>query len=259
MQFKDRVVIVTGASKGIGRTTALGFAEGGATVFAVARNQGLLEALAAESEALAGQIIASPADVRQRPQVEKVVTEAQQRAGRIDILVNNAGIERVRPLDEVSDEEFAATIDTNLKGTFLFIRAVLPGMKAQKTGHIINVSSSAGLRGFAEDAVYCASKFGVMGLTDALDEELRGYGIRVSAVAPGAVDTDLAKDTWSPPDDPYRPHFLQPEDVANAILFVAAQPRHVTVPLITLLPLIEPPYSPPLPLEQEGQSPAAAD
>lgn len=247
----DSVVIVTGASKGIGRATALAFARAGAHTLAVARSMNLLERLEEEAAELSGEIVAMPADVTQREQVEAVVKEAVTEYGCVDVLVNNAGIERVKPLDDVTDDDYAATIDTNLKGVFLFTRAVVPTMKGQRSGLIINVASTAGVRGFANDTIYCASKFGVVGFTDALDEELREFGIRVTCVSPGAVNTELAKDTWSPPDDPYRPHFLQPEDLAAMILFIASQPPRVTIPHVHMRSLVEPPYSSVLPLEKE--------
>lgn len=245
----DSVIIVTGASKGIGRATALAFARAGAHALAVARSVNLLERLEEEAAGLPGEIVAMPADVTQREQVEAVVKTAVTQYGCVDVLVNNAGIERVKPLDDVTDADYAATIDTNLKGVFLFTRAVVSTMKDQRSGLIINVASTAGVRGFANDAIYCASKFGVVGFTDALDEELREFGIRVTCVSPGAVNTELAKDTWSPPDDPYRPHFLQPEDLAAMMLFIASQPPRVTIPHVHMRPLVEPPYSSVLPLE----------
>ncbi|NIQ78369.1 MAG: SDR family NAD(P)-dependent oxidoreductase [Anaerolineae bacterium] len=251
MSIKDSIIIVTGASKGIGRATALAFAREGAHVLAVARSSSLLDELAVQASTLPAEIVAAPADVTQCEQVEAVVSLALTRYGRIDVLVNNAGVELVKPVETFTDDDYAAMLDTNLKGIFLFTRAVVPSMKAQRSGLVINIASTAGLRGFAGDALYCASKFGVVGLTEALDEELRKFGIRVSCISPGATNTELAKDTWSPPDDPYRPHFLQPEDVARAILYVASQPPHVTVGQILLLPTVEPRYSPLLPLGEE--------
>jgi NADP-dependent 3-hydroxy acid dehydrogenase YdfG len=253
MGRQDRIVIVTGASKGIGRATALAFGRHGDRVIAVARSAALLEALVSEAGDLPGEIHAAPADITQRIAVEQVVAQTLDHFGRIDVLVNNAGVERVKPVEQVTDEDYDVTLDTSLKGTFYFVRAVVPVMKTQRGGMIINVSSTAGLRGFAEDAVYCAAKFGVAGLSDALDDELRSFGIRVCCIFPGATNTDLAKDTWSPPDDPYRPYFLQPEDVARAILFVANQPAQVAIESIVLRPTIEPPYSPTLPLDGTGK------
>lgn len=248
MSIEKQAVMVTGASRGIGRATALALAREGGKVLAVARTATLLAELAEQASGLPGQIVPAAADVTQRDQAEAAVTKAIEQFGRIDALVNCAGVELPKPVEEFTDEEYARMLDTNLKAIFYLVRAVVPIMKQQRSGLIVNIASTAGHRGFAGDSVYCASKFGVVGLTDALDEELRPFGIRVSCISPGAADTDLAKGTWSPPDDPYRAHFLRPEDVARAVLFVVSQPPHVTIPRLSILPLVEPPYSPFLPI-----------
>jgi len=249
MSIINSVIIVTGASKGIGRATALALAREGGRVLAVARTASLLAELESLAADLPGQVVAVPADVTQRAQVEGVVDLGLQRFGRIDVLVNNAGVELPKPVEDFTDGDYDVMLDTNLRAVFFLIQAVVPTMKEQRSGLIVNIASTAGHRGFGSDSVYCASKFGVVGLTDALDEELRQYGIRVSCISPGATNTELAKETWSPPDDPYRPHFLQPEDVAGAVVYVVSQPAHVTVPRLNLLPFVEPPYSAPLPLD----------
>jgi NADP-dependent 3-hydroxy acid dehydrogenase YdfG len=250
MSVKDRIHIVTGASKGIGRATALALAREGGRVVGVARTGSLLDTLVAGATDLPGQIVAAPADITQRDEVEQVVRQTVERFGRIDVLVNNAGVELPKPLETFTDDDYASMMDTNLKAVFYFARAVIPLMKEQRSGLIINIASTAGHRGFGGDSVYCATKFGVVGLTDALDEELREFGIRVTCISPGATNTELAKETWSPPDDPYRRHYLQPEDVAGAILYVSSQPPHVSIRRLDLLPLIEPPYSAVLPIDE---------
>lgn len=239
-----RTAIVTGVSRGAGRAIAERLATDGAVVIAVARDADRLAALA---DRVAG-IVPVVGDVRDPGVGDRAIVAALSATGRVDVLVNNAGIERVRPVDEVSDAEYDLTLDTNLRGTFNLVRAVLPAMKSQQAGSIVNIASTAGLRGFVDDAVYTASKFGVVGLTDALDEELRPYGIRVCAICPGAINTDLARDTWSPPDDPYRAHYLQPSDVADAVAWVIGQPPHVAVSRVVLRAMVEPPYGPLLPL-----------
>ncbi|MGQ9599121.1 MAG: SDR family oxidoreductase [Anaerolineae bacterium] len=249
MSIEKQAIIVTGASRGIGRATALALAREGGQVLAVARTSTLLKELAEQAANLPGQIIPATIDVTQRNQAEAAVAKAVELFERIDVLVNCAGVELPRAVEEFSDEEYTRMMDTNLKAVFYLIRAVVPIMKRQRSGLIVNIASTAGHRGFSGDSVYCASKFGVVGLTDSLDEELRRFGIRVSCISPGATDTDLAKATWSPPDDPYRALFLRPEDVAGAVLFVVGQPQHVTIPRLNILPMVEPPYSPFLPLE----------
>lgn len=245
----DQVVIVTGASRGVGRATAIRLARTGARVVAVARDERRLLSLRDElGEAGDGAIEVLAGDVRVGETAARAVTHAIERFGRLDAVVNNAGVERTRPLDEVSDDDYDAMVDTNLRGPFNLIRAALPHLKERHSGTLITIASVAAIRGFVDDAVYTASKFGVLGLNDALEEELRPFGIRVCVICPGAINTDLAIDTWSPPDDPYRPHFLQPEDIAEAVAWVLSQPARVAVGRIVLRPLVEPPYGATLPM-----------
>jgi 3-oxoacyl-[acyl-carrier protein] reductase len=241
MRLRERVVIVTGAGRGVGRQTALRLAAAGATVVAVARTAGDLRRLEQESEARAGRIVAAPGDVRLAETATAVVGDAEERFGRVDALVCNAGIERVKPLTDVSDEDLDTTLDTNLRAVVTFCRAALPGMLRRRSGHLVAVASMAGIRGFGDDAVYCASKFGVVGLMDALDEEVRARGVRVTTICPGAIDTDLVR--WVAPDDPVRRWFLRPEDVAEAVHFALSQPPRVVIGLLLLRPIAEPPYS----------------
>jgi NAD(P)-dependent dehydrogenase (short-subunit alcohol dehydrogenase family) len=239
MGLQRKAAIITGASRGIGLETARQMAQAGARVFGVARSL---------PDPVPDDVTMLTADVRIRSQVDDVIWRVLEEAGRVDILVSNAGVEIVKPFEEITGEEYDVMLDTNLKGTFHLIQTALPAMRHQKSGHIIIVNSVAGIRGFTEDAVYCASKYGLTGLADALDEELRGQGIRVTSIHPGATNTPLAYDSWAPPDDPRRPYFLQPEDVAEAIVYAASQPTRVVVRQIVVQPMIEPPYSDFLPV-----------
>jgi 3-oxoacyl-[acyl-carrier protein] reductase len=218
----------------------------GAHVVAISRTPA-----AAPRDVDSGLIEPLALDIRVEPAVRDALVSLEDRLGRIDILVNNAGAERVKPLAEVTNDDYDVMLDTNLRGAFHCIRAVLPGMKARRNGHIVSVASAAGIRGFADDAVYSASKFGVVGMMDALDEELRPFGVRVTTICPGAVDTELV--TWDPPG--YRPHFLRPSDVADAIAYAVRQPPHVAVGLIVVRPFVEPPHSPMLSLETLAELP----
>lgn len=245
----DQVVVVTGASRGVGRATALRLARDGARVVAVARDERRLDALLEDVPGDGtGAILPLPGDVRSGKTADRAVALALARFGRLDAIVNNAGIERVRPLDEVSDDDYDVTLDTNLRGPFNLIRAALPHLKERHGGTVLTIASVAAIRGYPDDAVYTASKFGVLGLSDALEEELRPFGIRVCVICPGAINTDLAIDSWSPADDPYRPHYLQPDDIADAVAWVLGQPARVVVGRIVLRPLVEPPYGATLPL-----------
>lgn len=239
--ISGQVVIVTGASRGVGRAVARRLCADGARVIAVARNREQLETLRREA-AVTGEIVPVAGDVRDPRTAAAAVAVSVERFGHVDALVNNAGVERTRPLEQVPDSEYDMTLDTNLRRPFNFARAVIQPMKKRGAGSIVTIASVAAIRGFVDDAVYTASKFGALGLSDALEEELRPYGIRVCVICPGAINTDLAKETWSPPEDPYRPHFLQPHDLADAVAWVLGQPPRVAVSRIVLRPLVEPPY-----------------
>jgi 3-oxoacyl-[acyl-carrier protein] reductase len=246
-----RVAVLTGASRGVGRATAVRLASDGATVVGIARGPEGLASLPPEAAGLAGSIETVVLDVRSGDDVDREIRALEERLGRIDILVNNAGVERVKPFDAVADEDYEAMVETNLRGAFHCIRAALPGMKRRRSGHLVSVSSAAGIRGFGEDAVYSATKFGIVGLMDALDEELRPFGIRVTTICPGAIDTSLV--TWAKPG--YREHFLRPEDVAEAIAYAVSQPPHVAVGLLVVRPFVEPPHSDLLSLDTLAELP----
>jgi NAD(P)-dependent dehydrogenase (short-subunit alcohol dehydrogenase family) len=147
-----------------------------------------------------------------------LVSETQRTFGPVDILVNNAGIGIFGPFQEQTEADWNAIMDTNLKSVFLVSRAVAPGMIRRKTGHIINIGSLAGKSAFANGAVYCASKWGLLGLTGCMAEELRAHGIRVSAICPGSVATEFSPHAGK---DPAR--MLQPEDVAHAVAALVTQ------------------------------------
>ncbi|MFA5872385.1 MAG: SDR family oxidoreductase [Anaerolineales bacterium] len=234
--LNHKVAIVTGASRGIGRAIAIALADEGAQVFAVSRSS--------KNDMVKDErIILLSADVAEPDQVQAVVQEALSQSGGIDILVNNAGVEYFKSISETSFEEYNRMLNTNLRGSFLFTKAIIPGMIARNNGQIVFINSVSGLRGFAQDSIYCASKHGQAGLADALDEELRPHGIRVSSIFPGATNTDLSVQSWAPANDPKRRYFLKPEDIARAVLYIMNQPPEVVVSQIVIRPFIEMPYS----------------
>ena len=213
-----QVALVTGASRGIGLAIARRLGQMGARVSVCARNAANLERAASDLRAAGVQVLALRTDVTRGDEVAGLVIETQRTLGPVDILVNNAGIGVFGPFQEQAESDWNAILDTNLKSVFLASRAVAPEMIRRKTGHIINISSLAGKSTFANGAIYCASKWGLLGLTGCMAEELRAHGVRVSVICPGSVATEFSPHVGK---DPSR--LLQPEDVAHAVAALVTQ------------------------------------
>ena len=187
-----RVAIVTGGTRGIGLAVARLLAEDGASVVVSGRDAGRLDAAARELEACGGGALAVAADAAKREDADRLVEAAKERFGRIDVLVNNAGITRDQLLVRMKDEDWDQVLDTNLRGVFLMTRAVAKVMMRQRSGRIINISSTAGAMGNPGQVNYSAAKAGVIGLTKAAARELAHWNILVNVVAPGLIETDMA-------------------------------------------------------------------
>ena len=213
-----QVALVTGASRGIGLAVARRLGKMGARVSICARNPVNLDRAASDLRAAGIQVLTLRTDVTCGDEVTSLVTQTQRALGPVDILVNNAGIGVFGPFQVQTEADWNAILDTNLKSVFLVSRAVAPEMIQRKTGHIINISSLAGKSTFANGAIYCASKWGLLGLTGCMAEELRAHGIRVSAICPGSVATEFSPHAGK---DPSR--MLQPEDVAHAVAALVTQ------------------------------------
>ncbi|PJJ48117.1 3-ketoacyl-ACP reductase [Hymenobacter chitinivorans] len=212
-----KTALVTGAGKGIGRAVALALAQEGVRVALLARTQQQLEAVAREIEAQGGQAMVVTADVADRAAVEAAVAQAlDQLGGSIDILINNAGIGTFAKLVDMEPTEWEKIIQVNLLGTYYTTRAVLPQMIARETGDIINIASTAGQRGAATTSAYSASKFAILGLTESLMQEVRKHNIRVSALTPSTVATELAISNKLTDGNPDK--VMQPEDLAEFII-----------------------------------------
>lgn len=221
-ELEGQVVIVTGASRGIGRASALAFAEEGCTVVVAARSRTDLQETADKIEKMGGSALVCPTDVTEVDQIHAMVDETVEAFGRVDILVNNAGILILKKVIDTSIEDWHRTLDVNLKAVFLASKAVLPHMIEQEYGQIITVASIAGKRSGPRHGAYSAAKFGVLGFTEALASEVKEYNIRVNAVNPGMVDTDLFGDEFRKD----RSNWSQPEDIADAVILLASGLAH---------------------------------
>ena len=196
--IEGKVVVITGASSGLGESTARHLAELGATVVLGARRVDRIDALARELTAKGQPALAVQTDVTDRLQVQRLVHAAIARFGRIDVMINNAGLMPHSPLERLKIDDWDRMIDVNLKGVLYGIAAALPPMQAQKSGHIINVSSVAGHKVRPGGAVYSATKHAVRALSEGLRQEVKPYNIRTTVISPGAVDTELPNSITEP-------------------------------------------------------------
>jgi len=223
--LKDKVGIVTGASKGLGRAVSKRLADAGATVIAGARSEAHLNTLAGEHP---GRIYAFPCDVTEPGQVEALIQFAIDRFGRLDFLINNAGIGRFDTVEKLAVEDWEHMMAVNAKGPFLACKYAIPHLKKTE-GHIINVSSVAGTEAFATGGGYCASKFALMALTDALTLELKPYHVKVTAICPGSIKTE-----FQTPKD----YAMEPEQVAETIWTILSAPKNVIYNQVIMRPLV---------------------
>ncbi|MBI2683715.1 MAG: SDR family oxidoreductase [Acidobacteriales bacterium] len=232
----EQVAVVTGGGRGIGAAIARRLAENGATVIVAGRTGSALKMTVDAIQGASGKAEAVICDVAHRGSVEKLANHVMGRHKKIDILVNNAGVGSfTSPLHQLPPEEWERVLNINLKGIYHTIRSFAPAMIAARSGHIINISSLAGKNALANGAVYAASKWGLNGLTYSVAEELRGFGIRVAAVCPGSVDTEL-----SPHVGKDKSRMLQPEDVAHAVLALVTQAPQSFISEVLLRPTQKP-------------------
>ena len=222
-KLTGKVAIVTGASAGIGRASALALAAEGATVVITARRRERLKELAAEINAMNTAAFIVAGDANDETTAKKCVEVAMNAAGRIDILLNNTGMGNYKNLVDTSLEEYDQMMNTNMRTTFIFTRQVLPQMLLQKHGTILMISSMAGLNGFANQAVYCATKFAQVGFAQALDRELRPAGIKVGVICPGGVKTEFAIGAGRTEESVAQSGMLEATDVAEAVLLACTQ------------------------------------
>lgn len=233
-QLKGKVAIVTGASSGLGSATALALVGYGVRVVATARRAERLATLAADLNAQSEMCVTVAGDAAEMKTAEAAVALAMERFERIDFLVNNAGQGSYKLLTDTSEAEYDELMNSNMRSSFVFTRAVAPHLIAQKSGVVVFVSSVAGLAGAAKETVYCASKFAQVGFAQALDEELRPHGIKVCTLCPGGMKTEFAVGRGRKAEDVERSAMMQADEVADAIVFACMQPANVRIPQMTV-------------------------
>jgi 3-oxoacyl-[acyl-carrier protein] reductase len=238
LEFEGKVALITGAARGIGLSIAEALVQEGASVFICGRNPVTLKTALDQLHTFGAKSAAGMvADVRHYKDCRNFVQKAATRFGRIDILVNNAGIGIFKPVDRLTPEEWDASIQTNLSSIFYCCREVVPIMRQRGGGHIFIISSLLAIHGIAGGSAYCASKFGVNGFGDALMQDVRYDGIRVSTIMPGSVATDFGGAAGSNLHEPWK---LSGKDIATAVLDIYRYPGAALVSRVEVRPLQPP-------------------
>lgn len=240
-KIAGKVVVITGASSGLGEATARHLSDEGATVVLGARRVDRIQALADELNANGGKVLAVPTDVTHAEQVKALVDAAIKTYGRIDVMLNNAGLMPHSPLERLKIDDWNRTIDVNLKGVLYGIAAALPHMKQQRAGHIINVSSVAGHKVRPSSAVYAATKAAVLMISEGLRQEVKPYHIRTTVISPGAVATELPNSITEPDIAEnvrklYEMGAIPADSFARAVAFAMSQPDDVDINEILFRP-----------------------
>jgi NADP-dependent 3-hydroxy acid dehydrogenase YdfG len=232
--IENSVAVVTGAGRGIGRAIAIELGRLGANVVLAARSRTELEETGRSIGPKASVI---PTNVRYKEEILRLFEQTAAALGPVDILVNAAGLGIFGPVLDFKDQDFENLVETNLRGIFFTSRFVLPSMIERKRGHIINIASIAGKVGSANRAVYCATKFGVVGFTESLAEEVRQYGIRVTVICPGSTDTGFSAAETA---GKARARMLRPEDIAHAVRMIVTQEPNSFISEIIMRPTQKP-------------------
>lgn len=242
--LEGQVAFVTGASSGLGRAAALAFARAGADIALLARSEGDLQEVAAAVEAEGRKALVLATDLAQAEEAAAAADKALKHFGRIDVLVNNAGTDVPGPVTNLTVADWDLVLGVNLRAPFVLAKTVFPHMYLAGGGTIFNISSVAGKRGWANASAYCASKFGLTGLTQALHAEGKAHGVRAMVVYPGAMATHWGE--WTPQErrssvqpgqEPEKA--LDPAEVAELLVWVAASPKELVLNEVVVTPLDE--------------------
>ena len=235
-ELTGKVALITGASRGVGRAIALRLAHEGMAVTLLARQAEPLAAVADEIAATGGKALTAAADVADAAAVERIVAATEERFGGVDALINNAGVSLTAPSDTFPLDNWHRVLDTNLTGAFVCCRAVYPALKRRGGGNVVAIASGAGRQGYPRMAAYSASKFGLIGLMQALAAEWGPDRIKVSTILPGSIFTDFGnRSAAERARDPSR-KYIQPEDVADAVCYLLAQPERAWTQDMSLWP-----------------------
>jgi 3-oxoacyl-[acyl-carrier protein] reductase len=233
--FSGKIALITGGNRGIGLAIARTLGKLGARLAISGRNRDALKTAIAELRGAGYDATPFVTDMMRPEEILRLVEEVHRAMGEIEVLVNNAGLGWFKPVHEFSESDWDTMLDTNLKAVFLLSKAVVPEMIARGSGSIINISSLAGKNTFPNGSVYCASKWGLMGLTGCMAEDLRGHGIRVAAVCPGSVGTEFSNHSGRDPSK-----LLQAEDVAHAVEMILTQGEQSFISEIQMRPRAKP-------------------
>ncbi len=233
MRLEGHVAVVTGASRGIGRSTALALGREGATVVLAARTDADLKTVALEVEHVGGSADIAVADLTNDADIKRLFDRVRERHKRLDILVNNAGIGRFAPVRQLTPDDLDEMWKLNVRGVFLCTQAALPIMEPQNSGVIVNIASLAGKNAFVNGAGYAATKWALRGFSQCLMLEERQFNIRVITICPGSVETSFSPRTADPAKKEW---IVQPEDVADAVLFAVTAPKRAMISEIDIRP-----------------------
>ena len=231
--LQGKVAIITGGSSGVGKATARKLGQEGAIVILVARGIRRLKNAKDELKNEGIEVHVQLADVASEEDVKRVVDEVLSYHKKIDILINNAGLGYTGPVEDLDVEKYDRMMNTNMKGVFLFTKHVLPSMKKQKSGYILNIASGAGKNGIKNMASYCASKFAVGGFSEAVALEAKPYDVRVSVLYPGSINTDFHKNIRSDFSEEDGKTMQQPEDIAETVFHILSCPERYWIFEIT--------------------------